>query len=401
MTQTNMLRSLWCLTWVLALSFSFLDTTKATESIESVTKNLESLRSQVQALQSQLTQRRGRAELFRKKLADIEIHIGKVSESLFETSRQAKDLQSTLRSLYKNKQNLQKELRLEREALAKQIRVAYVTGRQEKLKLLLNQEDPRSVGRNLVYYDYLNKSKIDKISFAKEKLVSLQNLALEITEKSIALNHLRRNLEKKKRGLETARDRRKSVLVELKQSIDNNQKMLGTLLTDERELQQLLKSLQDILRDLPRDHRSHGSFKSSKGKLGWPAQGRIKKWFGQIRQNTDGNLKWQGVVIEAQAGDEVYAIANGRVAFADWMRGYGLLLIIDHGEGYMSLYGYNQSLYKSVGEWIDAGNLIARAGDSGGQETPGLYFEIRHQGKPLNPTAWCASKATRFKALSR
>jgi septal ring factor EnvC (AmiA/AmiB activator) len=394
-----MLRCLWCLTWVLAVILS-LDNTKATESVESVTKKLESVRSQVQALQDQLSRRRGRAALFRKRLADIEINIGKVSESLFETSKQAKDLQSTLKSLQSHRQILQQELRLERKALAQQIWVAYATGRQEKLKLLLNQQDPTSVGRNLVYYDYLNKSRIDKISLSKEKLASLQNVEQEITGKSTALKRLRQDLEKKKRDLETARDRRKNVLIAIKQTIDKNQKRLDALLVDERELQQLLKSLQDIFRDLPHDHR-RGFFKSSKGKLGWPAEGPIKKGFGDIRQNTDGNLKWQGVVIEAQAGDAVYAIANGRVAFADWMRGYGLLLIIDHGEGYMSLYGYNQSLYKSIGDWIDAGDLIARTGDSGGQETPGLYFEIRHEGKPLDPTAWCSSEAKPFEASTR
>jgi septal ring factor EnvC (AmiA/AmiB activator) len=393
-----MLRSLWCLTWVLAVTLSILDDTKATESVESVTKKLESVRSQVQGLQAQLTQRRGRAELFQKRLADIEINIGKVSESLFETSQQTQNLQSTLSSLQNHRQILQQELRLERKALAQQIRVAYATGRQEKLKLLLNQENPTSVGRNLVYYDYLNKSRTNKISLAKEKLDSLQNLEQEITSKATTLKRLRQDLEKKKRDLETARDRRRNVLIEIKQTIDKNQKKLDALIVDERELQQLLKSLQDIFRELPHGRRRHGLFKSSKGKLGWPAEGRIKKWFGEIRQNTDGNLKWQGVVIEAQAGDAVYAIANGQVAFADWMRGYGLLLIIDHGEGYMSLYGYNQSLYKSIGDWIDAGDLIARAGDSGGQETPGLYFEIRHDGKPLDPTAWCASEAKRSEA---
>jgi septal ring factor EnvC (AmiA/AmiB activator) len=396
-----MLRSLWSLTWVvLAIILGFLDNTKATETVESVTKKLESVRSQVQALQDQLTARRGRAELFQKRLAEIEINIGKVSESLFETSKQSRDLQSTLKSLHSHRQTLQQALRLERNALAQQIRVAYETGRQEKLKLLLNQEDPTSVGRNLVYYDYLNKSRTNKISLVKEKLDSLQNLEQEITGKSITLKRLRQDLVKQKRDLETARERRKNVLIAIKQTIDKNQKRLDALLIDERDLQQLLKSLQDIFRDLPQDHR-RGFFKSSKGKLGWPTEGRIKKWFGKIRQNTDGNLKWQGVVIEAQAGEAVYAIASGRVAFADWMRGYGLLLIIDHGGGYMSLYGYNQSLYKSIGDWIDAGDLIARTGDSGGQETPGLYFEIRHEGKPLDPTAWCASEAKRFEVLTR
>jgi septal ring factor EnvC (AmiA/AmiB activator) len=396
-----MLRSLWCLTWVLAVTFSFLDNAKATESVESVTNKLESVRSQVQALQTQLTRRRDQAKVSRKRLADIEINIGKVSESLFETSQQVQDLLSTLRALQKHRHVLQQELRLERKALAQQIRVAYVTGRQEKLKLLLNQEDPTSVGRNLVYYDYLNKSRRDKINLTNKKLDSLQNLEQEITVKSTALKRLQQDLEKKKRDLETAYDRRKNVLIAIKQTIDTNQKMLDALLVDERELQKLLNSLQDILRDLPQGYRSHGLFKSSKGKLGWPAKGRIKKWFGEIRQNTGGNLKWQGVVIEAQAGDEVYAIANGRVAFADWMRGYGLLLIIDHGEGYMSLYVYNQILYKSIGDWIEVGDLIARAGDSGGQETPGLYFEIRHDGKPLDPTAWCSAKAKQVETSSR
>jgi septal ring factor EnvC (AmiA/AmiB activator) len=165
---------------------------------------------------------------------------------------------------------------------------------------------------------------------------------------------------------------------------------LGLLAKDEGELRRLLESIQTALADIP-TATGGTPFDELQGKLAWPSPGPIMTHFGNYRTETADMLS-QGVVIGADMGANVRAVSGGRIAFADWMRGFGLLIIIDHGEGYMSLYGHNQSLYKSLGEWVETGELIARVGDSGGLAVSGLYFEIRHDGKPLNPAAWCKTK---------
>jgi septal ring factor EnvC (AmiA/AmiB activator) len=144
-----------------------------------------------------------------------------------------------------------------------------------------------------------------------------------------------------------------------------------------------------MLVDIPAEADGQQPFHSRKGKLRWPARGRLAQRFGAPRS---GGLRWRGVMIEAQEGGEVRAVSQGRIAFSDWMRGFGLLLIIDHGDGYMSLYGHNQTLYKEVGEWVDTGEVVALLGASGGRTESGLYFEMRHKGRPINPVHWCAGK---------
>jgi septal ring factor EnvC (AmiA/AmiB activator) len=223
-------------------------------------------------------------------------------------------------------------------------------------------------------------------------LDNLEKLEQDIQNKSKALKILGKTLNDQRLDLESARKNRQSLLVALNHEIAQQDTQLNKLLDDEIKLQRLLKSIEFVLGDISQDTRGYLPFSKSKGKLAWPIQGSLRDIFGKSRGNTAGSLKWQGVIIESNPGEEIRAIANGQVVFSDWMPSYGLLLIIDHGAGYMTLYGHNQSLYKSVGEWVEMGELVAVVGDSGGQDTPGLYFEIRHKGRPLNPTTWCSNK---------
>jgi septal ring factor EnvC (AmiA/AmiB activator) len=265
-------------------------------------------------------------------------------------------------------------------------------GRQEQLKLLLNQQNPSLIGRTLVYYEYFNNSRTSQIDSVDETLETLQSLEKDINRKTHDLQNLSVRLQGQKQELESTRNQRHSVLSALNKELKQQDKTMNSLLDDEIELQRLLKYLETVLADIPAATQGYVPFSEAKGRLAWPIQGHVRNLFGTNRSNSVANLKWQGVIIESELGQDILAIADGQVAFSDWMPRYGLLIIINHGHGYMSLYGHNQSLYKSVGEWVEQGELIAKLGDSGGQATPGLYFEIRHNSKPLNPTAWCSSK---------
>ena len=162
---------------------------------------------------------------------------------------------------------------------------------------------------------------------------------------------------------------------------------LVNLKDDALQLQNLINSIEEIFVDAPVPGFSRQTFAELKGKLAWPVKGKLRKLYG--RHKPLSNLRWQGIVIEAPIGRQIRAVSHGRVAFADWLRGLGNLIIIDHGNSYLSLYGHNESLFKSAGEWVESGDVIASIGNSGGQKANGLYFEIRKKGKPQNPTGWC------------
>ncbi len=335
---------------------------------------------------------KGKSGKLETRLASIELKVGQVNKALRNTKHQLGELRVKLRHLNFRKSELTKDLKDQKVALTRQLRAAYATGRQEKLKLALNQQDPYSIGRTLAYYSYFNDSRTRHINAVNKTLEELQAIKQGITLKTQDLQSLNTQLQKQRETFETIRNQRNTVLIALKQEINHQDNTLNNLLDNETELQRLLKYLQTVLADIPANSQGYSSFSKAKGKLAWPIQGRVRKLFGENRSNATDRLKWQGVIIESELGKDIHAIADGQIAFSDWMPRYGLLIIIDHGNGYMSLYGYNQSLYKSAGEWVEKGELIANVGDSGGQDTPGLYFEIRYNSKPLNPGAWCSSK---------
>ena len=194
----------------------------------------------------------------------------------------------------------------------------------------------------------------------------------------------------KSASLVEQQDSRRQVMAQLQAQMQSRTTQLGTLQQDQQRLQKLVQSLTLALQEMPQDDTQYTSLRQLKGKLRWPVAGRITRSFGA--KEAQGSLQTRGVQIATRAGVDVQAIARGRVAFSDWLRGFGLLLIIDHGEGYMSLYGQNRSLYKEVCEWVDRGETIAAAGDSGGQSAAGLYLELRKNGKPFNPAPWFKGK---------
>ncbi|VAX08332.1 Murein hydrolase activator EnvC [hydrothermal vent metagenome] len=260
-------------------------------------------------------------------------------------------------------------------------------GRQEYLKLILNQENPALVGRTLVYYDYFNRARSEQIQQVQRVLKNIESLGIKIKAETEKLRQTRATLQTRKKSLEKTYRERALVLARLNKEIKSKDQHLAQMSADEKRLQDLLNAIKKVLPDIFADTGNHKSFRAYKGKLIWPVRGKVKKLYGKRRKES--KLKWNGVMIVASKGREVHAISHGRVAYADWLRGYGLLLIIDHGDGYMSLYGHNQGLYKETGDWVEANEVIGEVGDSGGQKSSGLYFEIRYQGRPTNPSRWC------------
>jgi septal ring factor EnvC (AmiA/AmiB activator) len=240
----------------------------------------------------------------------------------------------------------------------------------------------------LVYFSYVSRARQAKIDTMQATLDHFAAVKDEIHLKTEALAALQVEQRRQVAELDAQREDRARNLVQLSEQLERQGGELKRLQRDEKQLQALLRSLQELLSDVPAEVGQQKPFKDLKGQLRWPARGQLAKRFGSRRGSS--GLTWQGVLIEAADGTQVHAVSKGRVAFADWLRGFGLLLIIDHGDGYMSLYGHNEALYKEVGEWVDSGEVVATSGRSAGQTEAGLYFEIRHNGQPVNPLTWCA-----------
>ncbi|MES9992529.1 MAG: peptidoglycan DD-metalloendopeptidase family protein [Candidatus Thiodiazotropha sp.] len=359
----------------------------AQESPQDTRERLEKVKQRIHDLQQQLRSTKGKHEEHSQALQKTEQRIGDFARRIRTTGQSLKRQQRRLAELEKQRADARLHLDQHRASLEGQIRAGYAMGRQEKLKILLNQQDPAVVSRVMVYYDYFNSARVEQMQRIEESLQQLKTIEREISQEEQRLQQLLAKNQNQKRQLEAARHGRKEIIANLNKHLKEKGGELDSLKSDEKQLRVLLQDLQQTLSDIPIDTTAHVPFNSRKGKLPWPSRGRLAASFGSRREV--GKLKWDGVLIAAPEGQEVRAIHHGRVAFADWLRGFGLLLIIDHGDGYMSLYGHNQSLFKETGEWVEPGEVVAQVGNSGGRANSGIYFGIRHNGQPKNPTQWC------------
>jgi septal ring factor EnvC (AmiA/AmiB activator) len=272
------------------------------------------------------------------------------------------------------------------EQLADQVRSSYRMDSQSRMKLVLNQDDPGRLGRMLAYYDYMNRAQVEKISGLKEALTPLDRMQQSIDRELLRIKSVQNDQRDVLDELNGQREGRKILLAQLSSQIDSDETRLQELEQNRRDLEALLERLSDALADIPADLGNRVGVAKQKGRLPMPVKGPVRHAFGQSRV---GGLSWQGWLIGAETGTEVTAVAYGRVAFADWLRGYGLLMIIDHGQGYLSLYGHNESLLREAGAWVEPGEVISIVGDNQGNEQ-GLYFELRMDGKAMDPATWLA-----------
>lgn len=370
----------------LFLSWSHLcfgEETDAEREKQAAKAELKQLQEKIETLQSTLSNKRNQQSSALKKLRRSEKQIATASKILRATISQLANKNRALTKLRKKQRTLDQEKISQKEALAEQLRSAYMNGKQEYIKLLLNQQDPDELGRMLVYYDYMNKARTEQVNQLQATLNELKNIDLAIQTEIRELEVLKKSKETETKQLNSLKRKRKEIVDRLGKEIESNSERLTELEISAQELQQLIDSVRETIEQMDFSQPLEG-LKSIKGRLIWPTKGKTLRSYGS-RYN---GQRSSGILISGKEGNEINAIHHGRVVYADWLRGFGLLLIIDHGKGYMSLYGYNQALYKEVGDWVEADEAIATLGQSGGQNQPALYFELRHQGKPINPKRW-------------
>lgn len=282
----------------------------------------------------------------------------------------------------------QSRLESQRAELAEQIQSRYLAGRQAGLQLLLSQDRAAPLGRLLGYLRYWLDHRIDSVVAVRESLQAVRQTRQSLQRTRAKLAGERADLLAKRQALADQRQQRAATLAELEQTMRTKDTRLSELRANETRLQELLASLRRQLADVPAD-MGERSLASARGALPWPVQGRLTQHYGDSRS---GARHWQGIFIAAPRGQPVQAVARGRVAYADWVRRFGLLLILDHGQGFMSLYAHNQSVHRTLGEWVEAGEVIATSGDSGGLRNSGVYFELRRNGQPFDPLPWLADR---------
>jgi septal ring factor EnvC (AmiA/AmiB activator) len=352
---------------------------------------LAAVRKEIKALQERVAREATRRDEGARGLRAAETESAAAARKLAEIRTRLDQQEAARRELTAESQRANRRLAAERQALARQVRASYMTGRQELFKLLLSQESPATLGRMLVYFDYYNRARSSRIAAVAGELTKLAELEDDTARVETELTALETAQAREVAALEKSRDERRAALAKAEAEIRDGTAAIAKLRAEEQRLAELVQRVGELMAGFPVD--SEEPFAASRGKLAWPVQGRVTGNFGQVRGA--GPVRWNGVLVEAAAGTPVRAVHRGRIAFADWLQGVGLLIIVDHGGGFMTLYGHNEALLKESGDWVEPGELIAQVGDTGGQASSGLYFEIRQNGEPVDPNRWLARAAAR------
>ncbi|MDF2076377.1 murein hydrolase activator EnvC [Ectopseudomonas mendocina] len=385
-------------------------------------RQLEAARQDVAELKKLLEKLQQEKSGVQQQLKKTETEMGDLENQVKELQRELKGSEQEVQRLDQEKKKLQSARTEQQRLIAIQARAAYQSGRQEYVKLLLNQQNPEKFSRTLTYYDYLSQARLEQLSAFNETLRQLANVEQEITSHQAQLQAQKAGLDERHAKLAEARKERQQALAKLNRDFASRDQRLKARQQEQVELGRVLKTIEETLARQAREAEEArkralaaqkaeqarpgsqpsgtlvtsgavygGPFASARGKLPWPVDGRLVARYGTPRGG-DARTKWDGVLIGAPAGSQVRAVHGGRVVFADWLRGAGLLVILDHGNGYLSLYGHNQSLLKSAGDVVKAGDPIATVGSSGGQDTSALYFAIRQNGRPSDPAQWCRAQ---------
>jgi septal ring factor EnvC (AmiA/AmiB activator) len=352
------------------------DAKKAEAELSAVKSEIERVTREVSASQVE-------RDRLTRDLKSAELSVGHARESLGDLKRQRAAHAARRGALATEQRGRQVQLEKNRADLAGEIRAAYTIGRQEPLKLLLNQEDPALAGRMFAYYGYFGRARASEIKIIQDDVQRLADLGAELDAEDAALGRLEQQQRAELSALERARTQRSQVLAGLEAESRTRAQNLERLRAQQAGLEQLLRELRAAMERFPLE--TNEAFARLRGKLAWPVSGHLVARFGDARA---GGVRWDGVLVATERGTPVKAVCGGRVIYADWLPGLGLLAIVDHGEGYLSLYGHNERLYKAAGEHVAAGEALASAGDTGGTGRTELYFEIRKGGKPVDPRPW-------------
>ena len=403
----------------------------------SAASNLQDLKANIANIREDLQQQQSNRQQLQQTLKASELNLAQLNHAQTKTQNELAQQQTALKTLAQQQAQNQINLKIQQQQLQQQIRTAYMLGQENYFKVLLNQEDPNSLSRNMVYYHYLIRSRLQLIHQINANQVQSQQNQQDIVYHKQTLADLQKQQASQIEQIKNSQASRQQSLSQINLAIRSKGERLQDLLADKQALEKVIlrldqesakaaKSVKAVQLVAPSPipakniggikslattnpvaahpetkssldqqpaaipsvfERGQTSFAQAQGKLQWPTKGKINSDFNSRIEGSE--LKLNGVVINAPQGQKVYAVAPGRVAFAQWMSGYGLLMIIDHGQGYMTLYGRNGSVYKKVGDTVAGGEQIAAVGDSGGYSQPGLYFAIRQQATPLDPSHWC------------
>lgn len=335
-------------------------------------------------------------------LAQVDERYGDVAASLRTIEAQIKLSNAGLDKIRKEINTYQDQIDQLAQELGGQVKAAYALGQQDKLKLMLNQQDPALSSRMMVYYEYLNKSRLGKLANLQQTVKYLEQLDKDKQTETELLEKNQGQKKTEQAALDEVRKERNSLIAKLNDDFSAKEDQLSLLKASENKLISLIQTLEhkedqgeqeteaanaEIASEENTDNfpKLTGEFSSLKGKLPLPVRGKLASMFDGPASET----AWKGVLINAKEGADIKAVTKGKVAYAGTLKGYGLLIIIEHDKQYMSLYAFNQSLYKHKGDTVEAGDVIASVGQSGGRSKPGLYFEIRQNGKPVDPLLWC------------
>lgn len=363
----------------LALPLSAADTE---EEYARAAAELEALQQEIESRRKSVQRRQQRLSGIERELQTIENKINESTLQIRRTERQLEANQERIAELEREEIALKEQLQLQAELLADQIESAYRSGNHDFVQMLLNQQDPSRIERLLTYYRYFNDARMQQLQALHATEQELAEVVVEVARQRDSLTNAIARQQRQRATLEAQKEEQESRARQLRVAQQTEETELTDLLQNEQELTELLAVLDDVLSQQQINLAGLGSLRNS---LSWPTEGSIRHGYGQRRS---GEVNWKGVVINTDAEQPVKVIADGRVLFSDWLRGFGLVIVVDHGEGYMSLYGYNQSLTRDVGEEVRRGDTIALTGQSGGQERAGLYFEIRHEGNPIDPVRY-------------
>ena len=370
-------------------------------------EDLKQLRGRIEALQKELAGTEESKSEAADALRESEQAISAANHKLFALTRARDKANDRLSQLHTQSRQVASDIEAQQSQLSKLLYRQYIGGGGEKeyLSLLFNQQDPNQIARNLHYYGYLSRARADGINVLRSNFQQLNALTRESREKSLEIATIQAKQAEYKKQLEQKKTEHKKLLSEISMQADQQRREIGKLRQDEARLSRLVEKIAKMLARKKRTESRTGSlnnnrlpdestdgnpFSALKGRLSLPVRGELANRFGSPR--VDGGVTWKGLFIRSASGAEVKAIAGGRVVFADWLRGFGNLMIVDHGGSYMSLYGNNETIHKQVGDAVRGGDTIATVGNSGGNSDSGLYFELRHQGKPFDPLNWVRIK---------
>ncbi|WP_394192603.1 murein hydrolase activator EnvC family protein [Pseudoalteromonas atlantica] len=345
-------------------------------------KDLSEIQNALKKSEAELaTQRKDIAKL-QQSLKAYELNIAKNAKALSIAKQSIKDTEAQQAKQQRQANKLKQQQQNLQRVLAAQLKSAYMSGGNDYAKMLLNQQNTAQVERTLSYYNYLNKARIEQIEELKALMVEIEAVQAELEQSKKHLVALHQEQKSRHQALVDAQKQRKNNISELQAKLDSTKGAINYLKENEKTL---VTTLQELEKEKNQTIELIG-LQSSKGRLNWPTKGKLAHRFGQRKHS---GIDWKGVLISANEGSQVSSIHNGQVVYADWLKGYGWVIVVDHGEGFMSLYGHTQTLLKDVGDTVRKGDIIALVGQSGGQANSGLYFELRHKGRAVNPVKWC------------